>query len=192
MIGKLRTMANSLAYRWMRRRSHVTLGPRSRVDWINARVASGSTLIVGEDCLLNARFTFDSPSGTIRIGDRCFIGRSQLVCHSAITLGDDVVISWGVTIVDHDSHSLVWDERRRDVLDWMAGRKDWSHVTIAPVSIGDRVWIGFNAIVLKGITVGDGAVIGAGAVVTRDVSPYTLVAGNPAKVIKQLAHDAGQ
>ena len=61
------------------------------------------------------------------------------------------------------------------------------------VIIGDRVWIGYRAIVLPGVTIGEGAVVGAGAVVTRDVSPYTIVAGNPAKVIgertKELTYE---
>lgn len=52
------------------------------------------------------------------------------------------------------------------------------------VTIGDRAWIAYRAIVLPGITIGEGAVVGAGAVVTKDVEPYTIVAGNPAQVIK--------
>ena len=60
-------------------------------------------------------------------------------------------------------------------------------VKIAPVRIGDKAWIGFNAIILKGVTVGEGAIVAAGAVVTKDVPPYTIVAGNPARVIRTLS-----
>jgi acetyltransferase-like isoleucine patch superfamily enzyme len=103
-----------------------------------------------------------------------------------ITLGDDVVISWGVTIVDHNSHALDWEGRKSDVLDWMKGRKDWANVKTEPVRIGDKAWIGFNASILKGVTIGEGAVVGAGAVVTRDVPDHAVVAGNPAKVLRTL------
>lgn len=96
------------------------------------------------------------------------------------------MISWGVTIVDHNSHSVEWSHRKNDVLDWAKGQKDWSHVKVAPVTIEDRVWIGFNAIILKGVTLGEGAIVAAGAVVTKDVPPYTVVAGNPAQVIRRL------
>lgn len=54
-----------------------------------------------------------------------------------------------------------------------------------PVRIGDRVWIGYRALILPGLTVGEGAVVAAGSVVTRDVEPYTIVAGNPARKIKE-------
>jgi galactoside O-acetyltransferase len=95
-------------------------------------------------------------------------------------------MSWGATIVDHNSHSLNWDIRNRDVEDWASGRKDWTGVLRKPVIIGKRVWIGFNAIVLKGVTIGEGAVIGAGSVVTRDVPPYCIVAGNPARIVREM------
>lgn len=101
-------------------------------------------------------------------------------------MGDDVVISWGVTIVDHNSHSVDAEERLADVTDWKNGHKDWANVTIAPVTIKARAWIGFNAIVLKGVTIGEGAVVAAGAVVTKDVPPYSVAAGNPARVIRTL------
>jgi galactoside O-acetyltransferase len=55
-----------------------------------------------------------------------------------------------------------------------------------PVKIEDKVWIGFNSIILKGVTVGEGAIVGAGSVVTKDVPPYTIVAGNPARIIREL------
>ncbi len=66
--------------------------------------------------------------------------------------------------------------------------KDAKYLDIksAPVVIEDHVWIGFNLAILKGVTMGKGAIIGAGSVVTKDVEPFTVVAGNPAKIIKRL------
>jgi len=164
----------------------VSLGERTRVRWGRLGATGGGQVTVGDNSLIHAKISFDSPDGRVTIGDRCYIGQSHLVCHTQISLGDDVVISWGVTIVDHNSHSVEWRHRKDDILDWAKGHKDWSNVTVAPVLIQDRVWIGFNAIILKGITIGEGAVVAAGAVVTKDVAPYTVVAGNPARVVRTL------
>jgi galactoside O-acetyltransferase len=100
-----------------------------------------------------------------------------------------VIISWGVTIVDHNSHSLQWRHRKEDVRRWAIGEKIWDGVKVAPVTIGSRVWIGFGATILKGVRVGEGAIVAAGAVVTRDVPPYCIVGGNPAREIRQLSDD---
>ena len=67
------------------------------------------------------------------------------------------------------------------------GRID-AYGAVATVIIGHDVWIGANAVVLKGVTIGDGAIVGAGAVVTRDVPSLAIVGGNPAKVIKMRSH----
>jgi galactoside O-acetyltransferase len=91
--------------------------------------------------------------------------------------------------VDHNSHAKRWASRENDVVAWAHGRKEWSEVIIKPVTISDRVWIGFNVIILKGVTIGEGAIVGAGSVVTKDVSPYTIVAGNPAQVIREIPLD---
>jgi len=88
--------------------------------------------------------------------------------------------------MDHDSHALVFSERKDDVQEWLRGKKDWSHVKMMPVIIKDKVWLGAKVIVLKGVTIGEGAVVGAGSVVVNDVPPWTLVAGNPARVIRAL------
>ena len=65
--------------------------------------------------------------------------------------------------------------------------KNWSVVNTKPITIKDKVWIGMNVIILKGVTIGEGAVIGAGSVVTQDVPAWSVVAGNPAKVVKRIS-----
>lgn len=142
---------------------------------------------IGNESIVYARIDMDGPAGRVSIGDRAFVGNSHIVCHTAVDIGDDVIISWGVTIVDHDSHSLDAHKRCDDVAAWRMGRKSWDDVGIGAVKIADRVWIGFGASVLKGVTIGKGAVIGARSVVTSDVQPFTLVVGNPARVVRQLS-----
>ncbi len=88
-------------------------------------------------------------------------------CGLEITIGEQVFIADQVIIRDWDGHTIV-------------GRANK-----APISIGNNVWIGMRAIILKGVTIGDGAVVAAGAVVTRDVPAGSVVAGNPARVVKE-------
>lgn len=134
-----------------------------------------------------SQISLERDGACLVIGDRTFIGgRGVLSIAESVQIGDDVMISWGCTIVDHDSHSLVYSERANDPVEWLQGRKDWTHVKRAPVRIGNKAWLGFNCSVLKGVTIGEGAVVAANANVTRDVPPWTLVAGNPARVIKDL------
>ncbi|MGM9578000.1 MAG: DapH/DapD/GlmU-related protein [Evtepia sp.] len=66
----------------------------------------------------------------------------------------------------------------------MGRNVDYSQVKSAPIVIRDKAWIGFNAILMKGITIGEGAIVGAGSVVTQDVPDYAVVGGNPARIIK--------
>ena len=92
----------------------------------------------------------------------------RISCQNAITIGKKVAIGDEAVIRDYDGHEI-------------EGQKDAS----APVTIGDHVWIGERATILKGVTIGDGAVVACNAVVTKDVPPNCLVAGVPAKVIRE-------
>jgi acetyltransferase-like isoleucine patch superfamily enzyme len=149
---------------------------------------------IGENCLLNGTFIFEISEGIITIGDRTFIGGGTFICIDEIKIGSDVMFSWGCTIADNNSHSHVWSERENDVMSWKKGvdenkigaNKDWTNVKKGKVVIKDKAWIGFNSIILKGVTVGEGAIIGAGSVVTKDVPDWTIVAGNPAKIIRKI------
>jgi len=167
--------------------SAVKIGRGSSIAWRRIRNVKGNSLLVGEDSIVHADISFEEAGGEIRIGNRSFIGRSHLVCYRSLTIGDDVIMSWGVTIVDHDSHSINWEERRDDVVDWAKGQKSWQHVAHAPVVVQDKAWIGFNVSVLKGVTIGERAVVGACSVVTHDIPPYALAVGNPARVVRSLA-----
>lgn len=186
VITVFRNAFNAVASAVVRSRATFSVGQGSKIKWWALRSTRGGRVEIGSHCIINSRIVFDSPNGQVKLGDRCYLGASLLVCHTGITLGDDVVISWGVTIVDHDSHALDWEHRKTDVTDWARGLKRWDFVTIRPVCIGNKVWIGFGASILKGVTVGEGAVIGAHSVVTRDVPPFTIVAGNPARIIRKL------
>ncbi len=187
MKNTIQKFINSLIGVYVRQKVRIHMGTNSRVHFWGLRSQQAGALRIGNDCVVRARFDFDGHDGKVEIGDRCFIGASHVVCRDRIVIGDDVVISWGVTIVDHDSHSICWEHRKKDVTDWLRGAKDWTNVRVAPVTISNKVWIGFGASILRGTTIGEGAVIGANSVVTKDVMAYTVVAGNPAKYIKTIS-----
>lgn len=146
----------------------------------------GSLIKIGTESMIQAEFRFDRPGAQILIGRRVFIGRSTLVSAKQIEIEDDVMISWGVTIADHDSHSIYFAERADDVAAWQRGKKDWSNVTIRPVALRQKCWVGMNVTILKGVTIGEGAIVAAGSVVTRDAPDWTIVAGNPARPVRRV------
>jgi acetyltransferase-like isoleucine patch superfamily enzyme len=148
----------------------------------------GCRIEIDRDSMITGSLVFDREDAMISIGQRVFINGS-IIAAAKIEIGDDVMISWGVTIVDHNSHSISFSHRANDVTNWRKGQKDWTHVKVAPVKIGDKVWIGVNALILKGVTIGEGAVVGAGAVVTKDVPAWTIVGGNPAQIIREIGAD---
>jgi acetyltransferase-like isoleucine patch superfamily enzyme len=112
----------------------------------------------------------------IDVGDGCGFSGATLVAAEQITIGDRVQIGSNASVVDTDFHPLDPEKRLRD---FNAGKT-------APITIGDDVFVGMDSLILKGVTVGDGSVVGAGSVVSRDVPPGTVVAGNPAQVVRAL------
>lgn len=172
-----------------RQRQAVKAARRSKIRRRGIRLLPGCKVRVGDGSMLLADVRFDREGASLLVGDRTFVGRSTLVIAARVEIGSDVLIAWGCTIVDHDSHALRFADRKDDVANWYLGMKDWSRVEIEPVIIRDKAWIGLNAIILKGVTIGEGAVVAAASVVTKDVPPWSLVAGNPARVIRELPPD---
>ncbi len=155
----------------------------------------GLRVDIGCNNNLSCQFILESDKGFISIGDKCFInGGTQIISRSSVVIGNYVTIAWGVTIYDHDSHSLSFLERRKDVeqqlLDSKTGNliknKNWGTVSSKPISIENDAWIGMGAVILKGVIIGRGAIVAARAVVTKNVEPFTVVAGNPAVFVKRL------
>lgn len=128
-------------------------------------------------------------TGSISIGDHTFVGLGSRVWSSQkVQIGSYVLISHLVDIHDCSSHSTDWRQRRVEI-EARFERADNSpppNVARAAVTIEDDVWIGFKSTILRGVTIGRGAIVAAGSVVTKDVPPFTLVAGNPARIVRTL------
>ncbi len=113
------------------------------------------------------------PEAVVEIGNKTYINHdSEIRCRERITIGNNVSIAYNVLIQDSDYHTT-YDENGKPKSQTL------------PISIEDNVWIGANVIVLKGVTIGEGCIVAAGSVVTKSIPAYSLVAGNPARVIKQ-------
>jgi acetyltransferase-like isoleucine patch superfamily enzyme len=113
-------------------------------------------------------------TGSLQIGNNLFANHYSIIdCHHKITIGDRVMLGPHSYIGDFD-HDISLTR----------GARVGAHGPMAPVVIGDDVWIGASAVVLKGVVVGNGAILAAGAVAIRDVPPLAVVGGNPARILK--------
>ena len=132
-------------------------------------VASGAELSVDDfSCYAGCRVTVNS-GAKLSLGTGYMNYNSVIDCSTSISIGRNVKISENVSIRDSDNHIIVGSKKASE----------------APIVIEDNVWIGINVTILKGVTIGEGSIVAAGAVVTKDIPPHSLVAGIPAKVIKQ-------
>jgi galactoside O-acetyltransferase len=163
--------------------------------YIDVRFGTNKRVTIGDNSMLDCKIIFESLEGTVTVGDRVYIGGSTIICRTGVTFENDIFVAWGTYFYDHDSHSLDYRERQKDLIrqlqDYRANRnfiesKDWSVVNSQPITICSHAWIGMNCIILKGVTIGEGAIVAAGSVVTRNVPEWTVVAGNPAKAVKEI------
>lgn len=151
-----------------------------------------SLIKIGENTIILGELFLFTHGGKIEIGKDCYIGEGNRISSAnSIKIGNEVIIADDVNIYDTDAHSLNYVLRQKEFVEVVILNnliKDAKDVDIqsAPVVIEDHVWIGFNVAILKRVRIGKGAIIGAGSVVTQDVETFTIVAGNPAKIIKRL------
>ena len=153
---------------------------------VGARIGRGASAYLGT--------MFDvGPGGRVTLGRYVLVHGARIICDAAVEIGDYALISWNVVLMDTYRLPLDPTARRRE-LEALSRRRPRVCVGTErgrPVRIGRNVWIGFDACVLPGVTIGEGAVVGARSVVVEDVPPYTVVAGNPARVIRRLDRGEG-
>lgn len=146
-------------------------------------------IVIGERCFVRGKIQCLRKGGGVKIGTECYIGDgTRIWSSSSVTIGDRVLIAHNCNIFDNTTHPIDAEERHDDFIS-ICLKGEWNEYETtysAPVTIKDDVWIGCGSIILKGVTIGEGAVVGAGSVVTKDVPPYTMVGGNPAKAIKRI------
>lgn len=129
---------------------------------------------LGDYSVVESYSCINNAVGDVIIGDHTRVGLHNTVI-GPVTIGNHVNLAQGITVT-----ALNHNFTEKDL------RIDEQGVSTNPVTIGDDIWIGTNAVILPGVTIGDHSVVAAGAVVTKDVPPHTLVAGVPAKIIKTL------
>jgi len=170
------------------RSSNLIIGENTILKYRKIRcVGNANTLKVGKNSYIDCNIVFEKKRSTIVVGDNTFIGSSMLACAEEISIGNNVQVAWGCTFLDHNSHSLDYKIRRKDLPATFIGKKDWGVVKTQSILIADDVWIGFNVIILKGVSVGKGSIIAAGSVVVKNVPSFVVVAGNPATIVKYLS-----
>lgn len=176
IISRLSVICSWLRCQWAHL-SHagVKFGMRIRLEGdVKLHVTDGGRLYLEDEVFISRGTSLTVQQGSVNIGKRTFIGAwVTLVSKEKIVIGNDCLIAERVTVRDQD-HEI---HGQSQLLIRLSG------VRVAPISIGNDVWIGAGAAVLKGVTIGDGAVVAANAVVTRDVPERAIVADLPARVI---------
>lgn len=177
--GVFRTANNcrsALSIRWMKAcypglaiGSNVFVGAGTRI-----RVLNGCTLTIGDRTVIDRQCSLTS-QGHLSIGSDSYVGEGcTIAAAGSIVIGKDALIASGVSIRDQDHSTAAGIPYRLQGLN------------VRPIQIGSNVWIGANAVILKGVTISDGAVVGALSVVTKNVSERCAVVGVPAKLLKNL------
>lgn len=129
--------------------------------------------------------------GRIVIGDYCYIGEdSRLWSAKEIVIGDRVLIAHNVNIFDNLTHPINPHDRHVQFKEIITkGHPRTLDLGEKAVNIKSDAWIGCLSVILPGVNIGEGAIVGAGSIVTNDVPPYTIAAGNPAKIIREIPPD---
>ena len=162
--------------------------------WPIVDVRHGGRITIGHNVLLNSvnrgyhtnmhspvKLYADQEGALIEIGDHVKIKGACIHAFKHIKISDYAGIAANTHIMDGTGHDLDWDA--------LDTRLHMTSHEARPVLIGEYVWVAINCIILPGVTIGKGAVVGAGSVVTRDIPPFCVAAGNPAKVIRDYSQE---
>jgi acetyltransferase-like isoleucine patch superfamily enzyme len=152
----------------------VLAGRRVSIVKRHGTIRFGGHVSLGDDTGIAVVGRSDDDRAVLTIGHGTYLQpRVHVNCQTSVRIGEQCSISWDVEILDSDFHHILTAEEQ-------------PHVARAPIVLEDRVWVGVRAIILKGVTIGHDSIVGAGAVVTRSVPPFSLCAGNPARVVRTV------
>lgn len=191
-LYKIKRLFSMINTKYVLKKHGVRYGQYRIVGTPIIEVGKGDTIVLGNNLCMNNgllanQIGFNSPcvlrtdGGSIFIGENVGMSQTTLIATGAdITIGNYVLMGGGVKIYTTDFHSLDY-QKRRDVKADLMDRK------CALVSIGDDCFIGAGVMILKGVSIGKRSVIGAGSVVTKDIPDDSVAAGNPCRVISQIA-----
>ena len=178
-------------YKYRCFKKYATYGPGLEITAESSCIADKPGMIrLGKHCRVYG--TLQSVGdGKLEIGNNtCIYRRTKIGSVNNVRIGSCVIISNHVHIYDNNNHPVSSRVRREMCMgDFDGDAWRWTHSLSKPIVIGDDVWIGEYSAILKGVTIGKGAVVGCRSVVTKDVPPFTIVAGNPARVVKVIPED---
>jgi galactoside O-acetyltransferase len=174
--------------------ANVSVGKDAYIDTSYAFAGySGGSITLGAAAGVYDRTSFlVSGAGRVTVGPFTCLNGTTIVCRQAVEIGAYGLLAWGVVVTD------TWPERpppvvaRRQALQRAAADPIRPVPAVGPaqkVVIQDNVWVGFDSVIVPGVEIGRGSVIGCKTVVTRDVPPYAVVAGSPARVVRELDAD---
>jgi acetyltransferase-like isoleucine patch superfamily enzyme len=158
---------------------------------IRNALGDSNKIVIGRHSHIRGELMIFGHGGRISIGEWCYVGVGTRIWSAAsIEIGNRVLISHSVNIFDNLTHPLKAADRHEQAKQiFTSGHPREISLDEKPVKIGDDAWIGACAMILRGVSVGQGGVVAAGAVVTRDVPAYSIVAGNPATLVRELSPD---
>ncbi|MDA9404094.1 acyltransferase [Bradyrhizobium sp. CCBAU 45389] len=148
-------------------------------------------IVIGSHSHIRGELMVLGHGGRITIGEWCYVGDDTRIWSGAsIEIGNRVLISHSVNIFDNLSHPIRAAERHEQAKQiFTLGHPRRLSLDDRPIKICDDAWIGACAMVMRGVTIGEGGIVAAGAVVTKDVPAYSIVAGNPATIVRELSPD---
>jgi acetyltransferase-like isoleucine patch superfamily enzyme len=171
---------------------HAEAYVESSYSFLLCRSGAQPAVEIGRGASVYSGNMFDlGPEARVQIGEFAMLNGVRLISDTEVEIGAYALISWNVVLMD--TYRVPLDPcRRRGVLEQtpvQRSRQLFCRTPARPIRIGRNTWIGFDSCVLPGITIGAGSIVGARSVVTEDVPPFTVVAGNPARIVRQLERD---
>jgi serine acetyltransferase len=158
--------------------SNVRIDPTAYIgsshSFVRCRSERALAVEIGRGASLCDGTTLDlGPNGCVRLGEYALVNGARIFCDAEIEIGDYALVSWDVVLMDAYRAPALGEEVPR------------------PIRLGRNCWVGFAACILPGVRIGDGSVVAARSVVTENVPEQVVVAGNPARIVRELRSNAG-